>query len=286
MSEGRPTVPTQRPPNARRRGGEDEPARPSPDELAGIERHLLGLAELAGARVTPLPGALLAECEGGGLALNYAGLIRWSRDEWEMRSREVADRLRGRREWPSLMIAEGRTEPADLTERLIERGWTPVDVNVVMWTRRAAVVPHLDPSLRLEAVTRRTAAEYESVERAIFGLSDAGARERGEALVRGVESGSIRAYVVRLHGEPVATARLSARDGIAALSGLGVVAEHRREGFGRLMTTIATRAGLATGNSLVWLSVDESNAPARRLYESLDYRPAFRWWRMLGSEAR
>jgi ribosomal protein S18 acetylase RimI-like enzyme len=61
------------------------------------------------------------------------------------------------------------------------------------------------------------------------------------------------------------------------------VPEHRRQGFGRLVTAVATRAGLATGNPLVWLSVDPANEPARRLYEDLGYRPAFSWQRLIGA---
>ena len=285
MSEGRPTTPTERPANARRRGGrEEDVVPPSEDELARIERHLVGLAELAGAEVTALPGSLLATAPGAGLALNYAALIRWGADDWELRLHEVTQRGREVREWPSGMVLEGRTEPLDLTERLVARGWAQLDVNVVMWTRRAAVVPHLDPSLRLEAVTPRTAPEYEAVERSIFGISGVGTTERVAALKNAVASGATRAYLVRLRGEPVATARLSIGEGVAAISGLGVVEGHRREGYGRLITTIATRAGLATARSLVWLSVDEANLPARALYEALDYRPAFRWWRMIGPD--
>jgi hypothetical protein len=48
------------------------------------------------------------------------------------------------------------------------------------------------------------------------------------------------------------------------------------------VTTVATRAGLATGHSLVWLSVDPENASAWRLYSRLDYRAAFRWRRLIG----
>ena len=48
-----------------------------------------------------------------------------------------------------------------------------------------------------------------------------------------------------------------------------------------LLTTIVTRAGLALGASLVWLSVDPENAAARALYGGLDYRPDFEWRRFL-----
>ena len=40
-----------------------------------------------------------------------------------------------------------------------------------------------------------------------------------------------------------------------------------------MLTTIATRAGLATGHKLVWLSVLEDNAAAVALYRSLGFEP-------------
>ena len=285
MTEGRPSTPTRRPATARPRRGTDEPiVFPTPEELEAIERHQVRLSAMAGADVSAIPGGVLILRAGGGLPLNYAALIRWTDQDWERRITEVTDTLRERREWPSVVIAEGLTQPGALTDRLVERGWAPLDANLTMWTRRAAVVPHLDPTLRIEAVTRATAPLYEEVERAIFGLAGSSAAGRVEALEASLAAGTTRAYLVRLHREPVATARLSTHEGIAALSGIGVVERHRGQGLGRLITTIATRTGLALGASLVWLSVDGSNDPARALYESLDYRPAFRWWRMLGPE--
>jgi ribosomal protein S18 acetylase RimI-like enzyme len=84
----------------------------------------------------------------------------------------------------------------------------------------------------------------------------------------------------------VASARLSKGDGVAALSGISVATAHRRKGYGTLVTAIATRAGLATGNRLVWLSVDESNAAAVSLYRSLGYEPSFQWAHWVASAGR
>jgi ribosomal protein S18 acetylase RimI-like enzyme len=140
-------------------------------------------------------------------------------------------------------------------------------------------VPHLDPAIRIEAVTPNAVATYEAVEREIFGVAPAEARDRVPALERGIASGSLRAYLVRLGGEPVATARLATAPGLAALHGVGVVERFRGQGYGRLITTIVTRAGLALSGpgGLVWLSVAPHNGAARALYDSLDYRPAFDW---------
>ena len=85
------------------------------------------------------------------------------------------------------------------------------------------------------------------------------AGDRRSALAASLERDPLRVYLVRDAGVPVATARLLVEDGLAAIHGLGVVPEQRRRRLGAYLTTIVTRAGLALGASLVWLSVDREN---------------------------
>ncbi len=120
----------------------------------------------------------------------------------------------------------------------------------------------------------------------MFGIDAGQAERRRNSLVSGLESGRLRAWVVWLADEPVAVARLSQVDGMAALQGIGVVEGHRGAGLGTLITTVATRAGMALGNRVVWLSVRDDNAPARRVYERLGFTPAFAWSRWLATEGR
>lgn len=286
--EGRPRTPTRRPETARPRRDveEGEPREPDEEELAGIERHLVGLTELLGATANESPelAALLVRWPGRGPAFNHVALVRWSEDDWKERADAVASRLGEEGEVPALVVAEGLTQPPGLVQRLEEIGWTVVVRESVLWTRRAAIVPHLDPQLRIEAVTSASVPEYEAVERQIFGLSPFDADDRVAALRVSLAAGRQRAYLVRVRGEPVATARLATQQHLAALHGVGVVERRRREGFGTLVTTIATRAALAMGSKLVWLSVRERNDRARRLYTSLDYRPAFSWQLLLGPD--
>lgn len=283
--EGRPTTPPRRPTTARPRPGEGEgtPEPPSAEELAAVERHFLELARLSGAQVEPdaALGVTLVSHPTFGLPLDYATSVRWSEGEWRGRLRILEERVRERGVTPQLMLLDGFTSPPDLAARVRSLGWVSVLHETVLWTRRAAVVPHLDPWLRIEAVTHSSAAEYERVERGIFGLPERLADDRLAALKEALGGGRLRAYLVRLRGEPVATTRLSAQEGVAGLHGVGVAEDHRRRGFGTLITTVATRAALATGNRLVWLSVAEANAGARALYAALDYRPAFDWQRLV-----
>jgi ribosomal protein S18 acetylase RimI-like enzyme len=82
----------------------------------------------------------------------------------------------------------------------------------------------------------------------------------------------------------VAVARLSQGRSVAGLQGIGVVESRRGQGYGSLITIIATRAGLATGNRLVWLSVREDNDAAIRIYGHLGFERAFTWTRWLVTE--
>ncbi len=307
MSEPRSgPPPVRRPDTARPREhaeAANQPAPPTRAELEAIELQLAELTELAGSLLEPWPadtdahggepgsvGAVGADAArrgpptavrlrwpGHGPTFNHLAVVRWPERGWEDEVRRFASAARSSGELPVVGVAEGLTTPPDLGARLRELGWIPLLRERIHWTRRAAVVPHLDPAMRIELVTPDRAASYEAVEREAFGLPEAEAVERAASLERGIRAGRIRAYLVVVRREPVATARLVASNGVASLSGVGVVPAHRRRGYGSLITTVATRAGLAMGNSLVWLAVVLGNTAADRMYAGLDYRPVFGW---------
>jgi predicted GNAT family acetyltransferase len=138
--------------------------------------------------------------------------------------------------------------------------------------------------MRIEAVQPATVADHEHVERRVFGLPATQAAGRRKATAAAIEAGGLRAYVVRVGDEPVAVARLSQGDGVSGIYGVGVAEGWRNRGYGTLITTVATRAGLALGNRLVWLSVDPTNAAAMHVYQKLGFEPAFTWTRwMIGA---
>ena len=193
--------------------------------------------------------------------------------------------MRDEGRWPSIIFSEGLSEPGDLPAQLTAAGWHHVRGERILFTRHAPIVPHLDPGLRVEAVTRATAVETAQLEAEAFGLpSPTWIPERTELIAKAVESGTIRAFLLRLVREPVATLRLTSGDRVAGIHGVGVAAKHRRRGYGRMITAIATRAGLATGHGLVWLSVDEANTGAYEMYRGLGYEPTFSWSRWLAPD--
>jgi len=254
---------------------------PSVDELLCVERQLVELEALAGAGTAAAHGATLVRWPGHGPMFNHAAQVRWGVD-WPTSLEALAADLRAVGERPAVLLMEGPSTPADLGERLRAAGWTLALAERILWTRRAAVVPHLDPRLRIEAITAARSDPYEEIERAIFGIPETDAEDRRRSLRSALDSGGVRAYLARLDGKPIATARLHPAQGIAALGGIGVVPSQRRRGYATLITTIATRAALAMGSRFVWLSVAETDAGATAVYERLDFRPAGRWELLVG----
>jgi len=262
-------------------------APPSARELAAIEHSQLDWAELQGASVVSDDelGAVLIYHTDPGPGFNATALIRWPSSEVSARLETLERLMREQERWPSILYSEGLSEPGDLPLKLAEAGWHQVRAERIMFTRHAPIVPHLDPGLRVEAVTPATAVETARLEADAFGLpAPDWIPERTALITRALESGTIRAFLLRLVREPVATLRLTSGDRVAGIHGVGVAAKHRRRGYGRMITAIATRAGLATGHGLVWLSVDEANTAAVELYRGLGYEPSFTWSRWLAPD--
>jgi ribosomal protein S18 acetylase RimI-like enzyme len=284
MSDGASGSAPRRPDTARPRSDvrHDAAAAPNRDELERIERQQVDWPALLGAELVDEPylGAVLMRHRDPGPGFNVATRIRWPQAEVDDRLDELEARMREADRWPSLIVSDGLTEPADLEQHLHARGWSRLSGEQTMFTRHAPVVPHLDPGLRVEAVTPASALESAALENVVFGLPPVALGEQAELLAGAVETGAVRAFLLRLLGEPVATARLAPGHGVAGLHGIAVAEHHRRRGYGRMITAVATRAGLVIGRGLVWLSVDESNSAAIDLYRGLGYEASFtrtRW---------
>lgn len=293
MSDLRPATAARRPETARPRTADehehDEPEividPPTDAELDAIQRHLACLPVHSGATAAweaPL-GALIVRQDGAGPAGNYAAMPRWKAQAWLPTLNQVTQPLRRTGAWPSLMVSDERDLPPRLGDALQRIGWHAAQRETVLWVGRASVIAHLDPRMRIEAVQARKVETHEAVEREIFGLPEAMAADRRAALATALGTGSLRAFVVRVDDEPVAVARLSQGEGVAGIYAVGVREPWRGQGYGTLITTIATRAGMAVGNRIVWLSVEDGNDAARHVYQKLHFRDAFTWARWLAS---
>jgi ribosomal protein S18 acetylase RimI-like enzyme len=248
-----------------------------------MQRHLVTLPGSEGGSIQVLSelGVTLVAGPGSGPDATYAAMPRWGADDWPARLSATEEHLRRAGAWPSLLLCEGLEQPTMLSHELERQGWVRVTSETTMWVGHASVVPHLDPLMRIEAVQPRSLETHEALERHIFGIGDEHAGQRRHAMAVELEAGRLRAWIIWLDQEPVAVARLAQGVGAAGLQGIGVTETRRGQGYGTLMTTIATRAGMAVGNRLIWLSVRDDNAVARRVYERLGFRPAFGWSRWL-----
>lgn len=287
MSDRAETKPPRRPDTARPRADvpeSDAGAPPTPDELQAIEWERTRWVTLLGASVEldDAIGVAWATHPGRGAGLNFASRVRWPAAEVGPRLAKVDAHMRAASLWPQIVVADGLSEPDDLADRLRAAGWVPLGSERLMYTRHASVVPHLDPGLRIEAVTPATALECATLEATAFGLDPDAIDVSAGLLAIAVEAGATRGFIVRLAGEPIACARLVPGEpgsGVASLHAIGVAERHRRRGYGRLITAVATRAGLATGHKLVWLSVDAGNAAAIAMYRGLAFGFTFSWTR-------
>jgi ribosomal protein S18 acetylase RimI-like enzyme len=287
VSELRPDSPLRRPDSARpREEASPQVEPPTRAELEAIHRQLVTLPAQEGASVVDDEdlGVTFVRGPGSGPDLTYAARPRWDDRRWPEALAAVRRRMLDENRWPSLMLTDRLDQPPELSEALRQQGWMPAMSEVVLWVAHASVVPHLDPAIRIEAVQSSSLQTHEQVERVIFGLGAAQVEQRREALRSALTAGRLRAWVVWLEDEPVAVARLSQGDGVAGLQGIGVVEARRGQGYGTLITTIATRAGMATGNRVVWLSVREDNDVAIGVYAKLGFGRAFTWTRWLATE--
>jgi ribosomal protein S18 acetylase RimI-like enzyme len=229
-------------------------------------------------------GVTFVRGPGSGPDLTYAALPRWDEASWPDALATVRRRLLDQDTWPSLLLTDRLERPPELPSELRRTGWMPVLTESVLWVGHASAVPHLDPGLRIEAVRPAALDTHELLERRIFGIGEDQAERRRTAIGRALEAGLLRAWVVWVRDEPVAVARLSRGQGVAGLQGIGVTESHRGRGYGSLITTIATRTGLATGNRVIWLSVREDNDAAMSVYARLGFSRAFSWTRWLMTE--
>jgi ribosomal protein S18 acetylase RimI-like enzyme len=259
---------------------------PSAHELAAIEQSQLDWARLLGAQVVDDEelGAVLVHHNDPGPGFNTTARIRWSGSDVPARLEVLERRMREAERWPSIIYSEGLSEPDDLAAHLAAAGWVQVRGERIMFTRHAPIVPHLDPGLRVESVTAASSLDATRLTAEAFGESPEWVETRAPMLAQAVEDGHVRAFLLRLVKEPVATLRLASGDRVAGIHGVAVSARHRRRGYGRMITAIATRAGLATGHGLVWLSVDETNSAAYEMYRGLGYEPSFSWSRWLAPD--
>ncbi|WP_424184497.1 GNAT family N-acetyltransferase [Actinokineospora sp. G85] len=142
-------------------------------------------------------------------------------------------------------------------------------VPVMTVTRDALVEPDPAPGV---VVSRVTTTEHRLIgdgiaHRAFGGLGEPVAQAPAPDARDG---GMVLAWV---DGTPVAVASWTAvADGVTEVVGIATAEEHRRQGFGALVTAAATRVPMAEADvDLAWLT--PGSADADRVYRQVGYRP-------------
>jgi ribosomal protein S18 acetylase RimI-like enzyme len=140
---------------------------------------------------------------------------------------------------------------------------------------RCAAAPDLDTIRPLVSTVGATVATMTPADRsAVAALHDRlfpGTHTTGQRLVD-KEADRFHCLVAHTGNAVVGYVAVEEQaDGSGYIDFVGVAAEHRRAGLGRVLVAEATNTLFELGSAYVHLTVRETNAPARRLYASLGF---------------
>jgi ribosomal protein S18 acetylase RimI-like enzyme len=182
--------------------------------------------------------------------------------------------------WPSLRF----DEPPDLAARLIAHGFVDLGGGMLMGLDPAAAALEAvgGPEVtieRLDGLVSPSDGATETVRGVAAVLAESFTIEPMQAAAieadtrAAMANEAFHAILVRVDGEPAATARRTTIDGASYLSSIGTRPAFRGRGLGGLVTTLATRDSLEDASNFTYLGVFAENDLARRLYERLGFVP-------------
>jgi ribosomal protein S18 acetylase RimI-like enzyme len=181
--------------------------------------------------------------------------------------------------WPM----PGYDEPSDLVDRLLAAGFEDAGAGMLM----ALDPERVDgvgataagrPDVTIERFHRTAGPEADEASRGIA-LVLAEAFHVDPYRIRAIEDETLvllgrdefHAILVRIDGEPAATARRTTFAGASYLSSIGTRPVFQGRGLGRLVSAEVTRDAIAAGSRWTYLGVFDDNLVARRMYEDLGY---------------
>lgn len=169
---------------------------------------------------------------------------------------------------PRFKLTESVVAPADLAERLAERGYGPGKDTLVMVGPAGG---EGDPMVRLSSSPDET---FETVFTASAGDPEDG-RERIEALGRMPPPACFAR--LDIDGAPAAIGVAALGGGFAGVFGMRTVPAHRRKGLARRVLGALLAEARRQGVEQAWLQVESDNAPAIALYADEGFEPAYRY---------
>lgn len=193
---------------------------------------------------------------------------------------------------PHVWPMPGYDEPEDLAARLLAHGFEDMGAGMLMafdpGGRVAAPTPAptsvpTSPAVPGPTVERLHRVAGEAADEAARAISlvlgeafnveadRVAAIEQETLVLLGREE--FHACLVRIDGEPAATARRTTFAGASYLSSIGTRPRFRGQGLGRLVSEAVLRDSIEAGNGSTYLGVFAENDVARRMYEGLGFVP-------------
>jgi GNAT superfamily N-acetyltransferase len=261
----------------------------------GVNVDVLRLLERHEAMVHTLPGRELRDLGDGALLYdprdrepfwNRLAALSWPSDTHAFRSRldeaitlfATLDRL------PHIWPRPTLNEPPDIVDRLIDEGFEVVGEGHVMvlvdrGRPREGVDGQLGPDATIHwfsEVTGIDATEAAIDVATVLNESFAVEPERQASIELETEvllgRSELDTVLVRIAGEPAATARVATLEGLSYLASIGTRPRYRGRGLGRLVTALVTARALDAGSRWIHLGVFSDNTTAIRMYEDLGFQ--------------
>ena len=213
--------------------------------------------------------------------------IAWPADEegFDRRLTQVLALFASIDRIPHFWPMPGFDEPHDLVERLLGAGFVDEGAGMLM----ALDPDRLDgrggrgevpatPDVTVERVHRSAGSAADDAAHGIaVVLAEAFRIEpyripsiEAETLVM-LGRDDFHAVLVRVDGEPAATARRTTFAGASYLSSIGTRPRFQGRGLGRLASAVAMRDAVEAGSRWTYLGVFDYNLVARRMYEDLGF---------------
>ncbi|MFL5751678.1 MAG: GNAT family N-acetyltransferase [Chloroflexota bacterium] len=220
---------------------------------------------------------------------NRVAGIAWPDDStaFDRRLTEVLALFAALERTPHVWPLPGYDEPDDLVGRLLEAGFEDAGAGIFM-----ALDPFLAERARRDVTETSPRQPGITIER-VHGMADPGARDAAHAIatilaesfrlepdrVAAIEDETLtllgleefHAVLVRVDGEPAATARRTTFAGASYLSSIGTRPAFQGRGLGRLATMLAMDDARRSESRWTYLGVFHDNLVARRMYEGLGF---------------
>ena len=245
---------------------------------------------MIGREVRPLgDGVMLYDATDREPFWNRVAGLAWPADPgaFDRRLTEVMALFAALERIPHFWPLPGFDEPLDFTQRLLAAGFVDEGAGLMMALdpdrldgtrdgRRPDEPP--TPDVTVQRIHHASGPDADEAARGIaMVLADAFRVEPFRILAIEEETLALlgrdefHAVLVRVDGEPAATARRTTFAGASYLSSIGTRPRFQGRGLGRLVTAAALRDAVEAGSRWTYLGVFDDNLVARRMYEELGF---------------